>query len=151
MEPVTTYIVKHKDQDIVWEFKYDLKGNLKSFKVEDRPLSGSQIKFLINDNKFPVLESIMKDVWMKAKKSVFEIIIGRPDLSFDTFWDLYDYKVKKVVSERSWKRLGKKAQLDAIAYIPTYKNYLKRKHIQQAAASTYLNQSYWLDNHASIH
>ena len=151
MELSSTYTVKHNEAAIVWEFKYDLNGHLISFKVLDKPLSDSQIKFLIGDNKFPIVESIMKDVWIKAKKSVFEIIIGSPDLSFDSFWNHYNHKVKRMATETAWKRLSKKDQLDAIKGIKAYDGRLRRKGIAKANGSTYINQRYWEDDHNSVH
>jgi hypothetical protein len=147
----STYTVKHKEQPIVWEFKYDLKGNLLSFKVEDQPLSKSQIDFLFFNNKFPFTEIIMKTIWMTSKKSVFEITINAPEINFETFYKSYKHPIKKTMASRAWEKLSKKDQMDALAHIEVYDKFLTRKYQAKAAPSTYLNQRYWEDNHGSIH
>ena len=147
----TTYTVRALNSDTVWTFKYDLNGDLRAFKIEEGKLSGRQIKWLFASGNFPANESIMKTEWMQKMKNNFEIIIGKPDLSFDNFWKLYNHKVKKTVSQRVWKRLSKKDKLEAVKHIKEYDKYLMRKHIAKANPSTYLNQRYWEDNHGSIH
>lgn len=151
MEQVTTYTVKGDSLSVLWEFKYDLKGNLISFQIQDKPLSTKQITWLFKDGNFPETEAIMKSVWLKAKKSVFEIFIGEPDLTFDAFYNAYDHKVKKSQSQASWKRLSKKDKIAALGHIPIYDKFLARKRYNKAAPSVYLNQRYWEDNHGSIH
>lgn len=151
MENCTTYTVKHKTANILWVFKYDFKGNLRAFEVQDRPLTDTQIGFLFIEQKFPSTEEIMKGMWLKQKKSEFEINVGEIDLSFTAFWNTYNHKVKRVVSEKAWDRLSKKDRMEAIKGIQAYDGYLKRKGIAKANPATYINQRYWEDNHASIH
>lgn len=148
---LTTYTVKHKQAQILWQFKYDLNGHLRAFEVQDNPLSKTQVDFLFANQNFPVTERMMKEVWMKQKKSAFEIIVGEPDLSFDAFWNAYNHKVKKVVSERAWNRLSKKDRMDALKAIKSYEGYLHRKGIAKAHPATYLNQRYWEDSFGSVH
>lgn len=147
----TTYTVRALNSDTVWTFTYDLDGNLRSFQIMEGELSAKQMKWLFSSGNFPANESIMKNVWMLELKKNFEIIVGAPDLSFDNFWHSYNYKVKKIASERVWKRLSKKDRLEAIKAIEAYDKYLARKHIAKANPSTYLNQRYWEDNFNSIH
>lgn len=147
----TTYTVKGKNSDVFWEFKYDLNGDLKQFKLLEGTLSTKQAKWLFGSDNFPFIESVMRSVWMPELKQNFEIIKGSPDLSFDSFWKLYNQKVKKVMAEKAWKRLSKTDRLEAIKGIKAYDGYLKRKGIAKAHPSTYLNQRYWEDNYRSIH
>ncbi|HCY83153.1 MAG TPA: hypothetical protein DHV22_16900, partial [Xanthomarina gelatinilytica] len=107
-----------------------------------------QIQWLFVKGFFPYTEKQIKG-WVSIKN--FKIEVGKPDLSFDTFWEAYNHKVKKAMSEKSWKRLSQKDQMQAIEHIVVYDKYLHRKHIAKAAPSTYLNQRYWEDNHGSIH
>lgn len=146
-EQLTVYTVNHKKANILWTFKYDLNGNLRSFSVDDRPLSKSQINFLFAEQKFPAREEEMKKVWLSAKKSEFEIIVGQPDLSFETFWAVYAVKQKKVVAEKLWSKLSKKDKIEALKAIPKYNNWLARKNgIQKQLPDTFLRQQRWLDN-----
>lgn len=144
-EQFTTYTVIHKKANILWTFKYDLNGNLRSFTVEDRPLSQSQLRFLFLEQKFPAKELEMKQVWLSAKKSEFEIIVGEPDLSFEAFWNAYNNKVgKKKMAENTWNKLSQANKVKALQAIKYYNNYLSRKPgIDKAHATTYLNQEYY--------
>lgn len=151
MSQTTTYTVKSQNDTHIWEFKYDLNGHLRSFKILEGELSAKQMKWLFAQANFPANESIMKTVWMKNLKENFEILVGEPDLSFYAFWNSYNHKVKKVVSEKAWNRLSKKDRMDALKAIKPYDNYLARKGIAKAHPATYINQRYWEDNHASIH
>ena len=145
MEQTSTYTVKHKKANILWVFKYDLNGHLRSFKVDDKPLSKSQIKFLFLEQKFPVKEAEMKEVWMNAKKSEFEIIVGEPDLSFEAFWNAYANKIgKKKMAENTWNKLSKANRIKALVGIKRYENNLRlTPGVQKAHPSTYLNQEYY--------
>jgi hypothetical protein len=147
----TTYTVKSKQDGFIWSFKYTLNGDLRVFIIDEGTLSAKQMKWLFGSGNFPANESIMRSVWMKQLKANFEITIGEPDLSFEAFWTAYNHKIKKVVSEKAWERLGKKDRMAALAGIKPYDGYLSRKGIAKAHPATYLNQRYWEDNHASIH
>lgn len=147
----TIYTVKSIQDGYIWQFKYTLNGDLKSFEILEGTLSANQMKWLFSSSNFAANESIMKTVWMQNLKKNFEITIGAPDLSFEAFWSLYNHKVKRVVSEKAWERINQKDRMEAIKGIKPYDNYLARKGIGKAHASTYINQRYWEDNHASIH
>lgn len=144
----TTYTVTGENTNIVWQFKYRLNGLLYQFKLIEGELDQKQIQWLFVKGFFPYTEKQIKG-WKAIKN--FKIEVGKPDLSFNTFWEAYNHKVKKSMSEKSWKRLSQKDQIQAIQHIDVYDKYLARKHVAKAAPSTYLNQHYWEDNHASIH
>jgi hypothetical protein len=146
--PVTIYTVKGRNFPTVWEFQYDLNGVLKLFKLLEGTLTETQRKWLFNPNRFPYLENEIKG-WKSIKN--IELIIGQPNLEFDTFWDVYKYKIKRVVAERAWKKLSKADRINAIKGIEKYDGFLKRKHNQSKAnPATYLNQRYWEDNYGSL-
>jgi len=149
MKPIyTTYTVTGTNTNIVWQFKYRLNGLLYQFKLIEGQLDEKQTNWLFIKGKFPYTEKQIQG-WKAIKN--FKIEVGKPDLSFDAFWESYNHKIKKSMSETAWKRLSQKDQMSAIAYIPTYDKYLHRKHVAKAAPSSYLNQKYWEDNHGSIH
>ena len=139
---LTTYTVKSKNTKNVWEFKYDLKGNLKAFNILDGALSETQIVWLFVRGKFPVKETDIKENWIPNLKKNFEITIGEMDLSFDAFWNEYDNKVgKRKMAENIWNRLSKAEKILVMLSIPRFKNYLKYYPAQQMMyATTYLNQ-----------
>lgn len=143
----TNYIVIVKNTNYVWEFKYSLNGILKEFKIVEGELTPRTQESLFKQGKFPYKEEQIK----KWTSKYFKITINKPIADFELFWKMYDHKIKRVVSEKSWSRLSAAQRLKATDYIKTYKGYLSRKGVAQAAASTYLNQHYWEDNHGSIH
>ncbi len=139
---LTTYTVKSKNTNNVWEFKYDLNGNLKAFNVLEGVLSKKQVEWLFRQGKFPMEEIDVKENWIPNLKQNFEIIIGEVDLSFDAFWNAYNKKVgKRKMAENLWNRLSKAEKLLVMLSIPRYKNYLKYYPKQDMMyATTYLNQ-----------
>ncbi|PKP26614.1 MAG: hypothetical protein CVU03_03500 [Bacteroidetes bacterium HGW-Bacteroidetes-2] len=145
------YTIKAKNSDALLEFKYDLNGNLTQFKILEGVLSAQQMRWLFSNGNFPAIEPFMHSHWIAKLKPHFEITIGEPDLSFESFWNAYNHKVKKVMAENAWKRLSTRDKMNALAGIKSYDNYLKRKGVAKAHPSTYLNQRYWEDNYGSIH
>lgn len=148
-EPLTTYTVKGKNTPTVWEFKYDLKGVLKDFKLLEGELNEQQQTWLFHKARFPYYENSMKS-WQKAIKN-FEVIVGKPDLDFTTFYNLYRYKVGKLEAQRAWKKLNKADQLKAIKQIKAYEGFLHRKRIEKVHPATYLNKRRFDDEFNSIH
>lgn len=148
MEPVTTYIIKGKQYPTLWEFRYDLNGLLTQFKVVEGTLTEKQTRWL--GEHFPFTEKHMQ-LWTNIYPEYFDFTVGEPDLSFETFWNTYNHKVKKVMAENAWKRLSNRDKMEALAGIKPYNGYLHRKGIAKAHPSTYLNQRYWEDNYGSIH
>lgn len=146
---LTTYTVKGRNIPIYWEFKFDLNGSLKSFKLEeDSELSEKLVTWLFHPKRFPHKESIIKS-WEGIKN--LELIKGEPDLSFESFWKNYNHKVGKIPAEKAWKRLTKAEKLKAFQTIKPYNGYLRRKGIEKAYPQKYLNQKKFNDEFNSIH
>lgn len=141
----TTYTVKSKQDGYVWQFRYQLNGDLVGYEILSGKLSEKQVKWLFNGGNFPATESIMKAVWMPKLRANFEITVGAPELTFEAFWNAYGNKVgKKKMAENLWNRLPKADKIKALAAITDYNRYLSRKPgIDKAHATTYLNQQYW--------
>ncbi|MEZ7494490.1 hypothetical protein QO206_03270 [Leeuwenhoekiella aequorea] len=148
MEQVTTYTVTGVNTPVIWQFKFDLNGLLKEFKIIEGSLNDKQIWWLFDKDRFPYIEQRIKG-WTAI--SNLKVEIGEPDLSFEAFWASYNHKVKKTMSETAWNKLSKRDRIEALKAIKPYDGYLKRKGIAKAHASTYINQRYWEDNHGSIH
>lgn len=148
----TKYTVIVKKTEVAFEFKYDLNGDLTSFKVLRGRLEPKQAKWLFS-GRFPAFESMMKYTWMNdpAIKKNFEIEVGELDLSFDTFYTAYNYKIKKVKAKAAWDKLNKADKLQALKGISAYDGYLKRKRVAKANPQAYINQRYWEDEYNTIH
>ena len=68
--------------------------------------------------------------------------------SFEQFWALYPRKVAKAVARKSWARLTKQQQSDALEAIPNHLAYWKLKETATEFiphCSTFLNQERWED------
>lgn len=148
MEQFTTYRAKGKEIGLVFLFKYDLKGNLKLFEIAEGELNAQQMKWLFASANFPADESIMRSIWMKDKKylKVFEIEKSVTNLSFEALWNLYDNKVKKFESEKSFKKLKEADIIKCFLAVPGYNKYLQRKGVAKAHLSTFINQRYFEDD-----
>ena len=144
----TIYTVKGRKVKVLWEFHYDIEGYLVEFKILEGRLNDIQLKWLIDPLKFPYRESMIS-MWKGVKE--FSIIVGKPKLSFELFWKAYNYKIKKVVTQRAWQRLSQSDKINAIAGVKNYDGFLHRK-VSQAKANpaTYLNQRYWEDSYGSV-
>lgn len=148
-ELLTTYTVKGKNTPTVWEFKYNLNGVLTEFNFGETELTFNQRRWLFSLERFPYYENTIKG-WQKAIKN-FEVIVGKPNLDFTTFYNLYKYKVGKLEAQRAWKKLNKADQLKAIKQIKAYEGFLRRKRIEKVHPATYLNKRRFDDEFNSIH
>ncbi|CAA0144796.1 conserved hypothetical protein [Tenacibaculum maritimum] len=144
----TIYTVKGRNFPVIWEFYYDLDGVLREYKLIDGEPSEKLRNWMFHPVRFPHFEHTMNS-W-KAIKNI-EIIIGQPDLSFDSFWKEYNHKVGKLPAEKAFKRLSKVDKLKAFKSIKPYNGYLRRKGIEKAYAQKYLNQRKFDDEFNSIH
>lgn len=75
------------------------------------------------------------------KNDAVRISLVPPDLSFDKFWNDYDYKVgKKERAARLWEALSDTDKALCLVAIRRYKNWLRMKSIEQTYPETFLAQ-----------
>lgn len=148
----TKYTVTGKETDIAFEFCYDLNGDLIAFKIIRGSLTKAQSKWLFSP-RFPAYEKYIKLIWMTDPdfQKRFKIEAGEIDLSFETFYNAYNHKIKKVKAKAAWDQLNKADKLEALKGIKAYNGYLKRKGVAKANPQAYINQRYWEDDFNSIH
>lgn len=135
----TTYIITGKRTGQI-TFKFNLNGDLVLFKYEGEPLTDKQRKWLYP--RIAVHESQMKN-WQAIRE--FTVTKGDPDLSFENFWQTYNEKQKKTVTEKLWEKLSNDDKFNAIVYIKRYDSHLRQKGTAKALPDTYLRQKRWLD------
>lgn len=145
MQQLTTYTIKSKNSNNIWVFKYHLNGILFSYTALDGLLSESQIDWLFVKGNFPYREDQIKH-WQKKLKANFEITVGEPDLSFESLWNLYDYKVKKFEAEKAFKKLKEPDVIKCFFTIPGYNKYLQSKGVAKAHLSSFINKRYFDDD-----
>ena len=130
----------------VWVFKYNLNGVLAAFELQDVIMNDKQVLWLFSRH-FPYKESHINNYRAYANFTVTE---GDFDLTFTMFWDAYNHKIKREMSLKAWDKLTDDDKMRAIAGIRHYDGYLARKrNMEKAHASTYINQKYWNDNWGS--
>lgn len=69
----------------------------------------------------------------------------KQELTFDDFWEAYNYKVDKEVARRRWNALTTKDRIAAYNFIPAYDDFLKKKSLGKLYPSTYINKKRWND------
>lgn len=79
----------------------------------------------------------------KARKA--KIIEVQKDLSFDAFWEMFNYKKgKKDSCKRTWEGMSQSDKVLALNYIKVYKKFLAdRPHIECLYPQSYLNRAEW--------
>ncbi|MCS6821701.1 MAG: hypothetical protein NZ551_07515 [Microscillaceae bacterium] len=96
---------------------------------------------MFNITRFVFYES---DLGENAKKYGWKVEIYEEfEISFEYFWEKYNYKVDKKRAEDKWKRLKPEEQRKAIAYIPVYLAELRKTGVAQMYAKTYLHNKVW--------
>jgi hypothetical protein len=87
----------------------------------------------------------VEDLYKVSKHNKIPLVEILPDLSFQAFWDSYNYKDggSKKRANGLWEKISAKDRALAIGYLPKYDKFLAKKNIEKAYASTYLNNRYW--------
>lgn len=147
MEQLTTYTVKSKEKGLIFLFKYDLNGNLRSFEIMEGELNPRQKKWLFAMGNFPDDENVMKTIWQKKQfvTDKFEIIKATPVLDFENLWNIYNNKVKKFEAEKSYNKLKEPDKIRCFLAIKGYDKYLAKAGVAKAHLSTFINQRYFED------
>jgi hypothetical protein len=80
-----------------------------------------------------------------AKEHKVKVTIVKREVTFDMFWDRYNYKTSgKKEAQDVWKKLSKQDQIGAFDYIPIYEGILKITPVNKLYGSTYLNKKRWI-------
>ena len=140
------YILTGKTTEIKVVFTYDLRGFIQDIHIEGAE-SEKQLYALFWNEKFPFpfVERIIPEV---AKMGFFNIEKGEDDLSFDRFWEEYNYKVSKKKAEKLYAKISRANRVKIFLHLPKYEAYLKaRKGIEKAYPDTYLRNEKWNDEY----
>ncbi len=130
----------------VMVFKYFLNGTLAAFQLSDGYEMNEKQQIWLQRH-FPFTEE--KISHFKAIRN-FTVTEGEFKVTFDDFWLAYKMKIGKEAALKAWKKLSTDEQIKSIAGIKPYAGYLARKRgIEKARASTYLNGKYFNDEWGS--
>jgi hypothetical protein len=80
-----------------------------------------------------------------ANKSGIKLIEIKRDITFEMFWDKYNYKTSgKEEAKKAWTKLSKSNQTAAYDYISVYESILKQNPVAKQYGSSYLNAKRWI-------
>jgi hypothetical protein len=91
---------------------------------------------------------MIKAVWMKDEKytKVFEIEVSPADLSFESLWALYNYKVAKQDAINCVKKLKEADLIEVFIDVPKYLQWLKyNPKVPQLHLASYINGKRYQD------
>lgn len=114
-------------------------GLLVGFAIDGNLTEGEHSKMM---RGLPHKESELDQVRKFKGVTVTEM---EPDLSFETFYNSYGYKVSKLEAERAWNKLNKSDKLKALKGIRRYIKSCENSRRGLCHPSTYLNKRRWED------
>lgn len=125
-------------------FTYDQRGALVEYKC-NAELTDKQAVFVFQN--FPFAEDQLQNL-----PKLFPVFTLKPvtqDLSFEAFWERYEYKVgNKKRAEKLWDQLPDSDKLKVFQNIPAYNYYLTtRPQMEKLYPETYLNQRRFESNY----
>lgn len=139
----TNYLLRSKAMEGEGvQFGYDANGVLVFFDASDS-VSEQQILWL-HDN-MPLSHDDLPEFKKKIESSGASLDLVPPDLSFERFWDDYNYKHgKKQKVKKTWEGMTEGARIAALLYIKKY-NYWLSQHpnVERQYPSTYLSYKPW--------
>jgi hypothetical protein len=142
-----TQIVSAPQMDGNIIFKYDLDGHLRVMENNMKTDNPEIIKFFATHVPFkePWLIKLFHLVKERLKFKVHVQILDA-DLSFQSFWDAYNYKKGKFEAEREWNKLNEAERILVFKSLPRYNHYLQtHKNQDKVWANRYLKKKRYLD------
>lgn len=121
--------------------EYDFDGRLKMMLFDCEMSERDHLQFVRNMdiNEANFLERA------KRGRAVYDVIPN--DLSFEKFWNTYNYKVgNKLRAEKLWDKMKETERVSVLKAIPKYNWYLNQKNIDKAYPETWLSQKRFLTN-----
>lgn len=73
-----------------------------------------------------------------------------PDLSFEALWNLYNYKIKRVESEKCFNKLKEADVIKLFLEVPKYNKYMTKKTHDKAHLSTFINKRMFEDDFSKV-
>lgn len=127
-------------------FKYGINGNLIGFEIEAE-LSDVQLTWLYQRLPLTYPELVQ---FSKAPNSQMKLVEVPQDLSFETFWQRYNYKVGKAEAEKAWGKLAEVDKSLALQRIAAYDGFLMRKGTAKVWPERYIKKRYFDNNYAAL-
>lgn len=84
---------------------------------------------------------------LEYRKRGLQVDVLMEDLSFETFWTRYGYKVKRARAEKVWEKMPMEVRLKAMLGIARYDKHLRMTGQAKAHPNTYLQDRRWEDEY----
>lgn len=133
------YIITSKKKEVESKMllSYNDTGILVSVQFEDCTIK--QVSWLMD--RVPVIVQLLKNRCDVNNLKLDKVI---EDLSFDSFWNKFEYKVgKKMRAKRLWEAMSDMEKMAAMANIPRYLRFIKIMNQNSAYPETWLNNKMW--------
>ncbi len=133
---MNNYLIKHPKHPFKLLLKYNQTGRLVAYEASE--IQDEQLDYFLKN--LPVLESKVK-----AFKTVGLIVLQQiEELTFETFWELYDYKVgNKARAKKLFDALSEVEKQDVFVGLKRYKAWLQTKTTAKLYPETFLAQKRW--------
>jgi hypothetical protein len=119
-------------------FCYNGEGVLTAF-YNNAELAVEHLQFF--NKNFPVVQTLLID--MAGKSKTLTIRQTTTELTFDEFYEAYNFKAGRKEAEKAWSKLTPAEQIKAFETIPSYTYFLKlRPNQNKLYPATYLNGKY---------
>lgn len=138
---MSKYLISFPRQKASAVVEYNEKGFLINYTLEPGSFGTEHHMFFstIFPKTFEKLQSMQE-------KKIQNVVITtvEDDLSFERFYELYDYKFgKKAKAKLIWDKMPDQERIKAINYIQRYKQFLMTTGTASKYPETYLNQQIW--------
>lgn len=151
MKNTTVYnivIVSAPEMDGNIAYYFDMEGVMRIMKNNMQTKDSNVLKFIQTHS--PLNEDLIKP-FIGIAKSKFKMklqIDNIPaDLSFESFWVVYNYKKGKADAETEWNKLADFDKVKVFKALPKYNHYLQTHRNQDKVwASRYLKKKRYLDD-----
>lgn len=142
MEEYITYEVTFIQAKEKWIFQYRKSDKILHCFIN---LKGSSFINLLRKQTFPENVEMIED-WAKFKKIV-TIELKLEDYSFEAFWDKYDLKRKKELSQKAFEKLDLVSKIKCFTALKLYNEDLKMTKQSKAHMVTWINQKRYNDEY----
>lgn len=124
-------------------FSFFADGRLKGFDL--------QVEDIDEKLRLWFLKNLPTDVAdMKRRYNKGQLVQLNTNVTFDEFWEAYDYKVDKAEAIKQWEKLSQQSRDMAYAKIPEYRTSCTRRGIALIYPSRFLKKEYFLTDWRKI-
>lgn len=134
------YLMEFKDSNASVLVEYDQLGLLTKFELSPGTFNEVQLQYL--NKNFPKKQEHLD--WYKTNVVKCKIKEVDEDLSFERFWNEFDYKVgNKSRALKLWTALPNPDKAKALKFMATYDTQLAMTKVNKMYPETYLHQQRW--------